>query len=566
MSLRAVGLVFLPVLLAACPGPDWVSVSSTIAVDRAVWITSPDENAVLSIDLETLAELTRSNGFPGASHLVLEDGLVRVSTGTGSAVDAVDRDGVPLERAAVPCGGVSALAGLPDGRVWVACPQDDLVLELGGASLSVPRPGALAIVDDVLHVASRDRILRFDLSTMELLGEDLVDRPPGASVIPITTLAVDPSGAVAAIYTVVDNNDRDRPPEDGGYGSVVDGEPRIQPWISHPDCGGPYAIFDGGERVFSDPAAAAFDPSGRLWIAHRGTQNVAVLECDRRVVPATETLAPLVANQRIGAGARGIAIAPDGESAFVDVGFDHAIAHVTLEAEPRSVARAGSFGLSEAAQRGRRAFFDATNTHATPSGIVTCGICHPSGGEDGLSWFLHTPGVARKVRRTPPVWSVDATVKPLHWDGEFGDAETLVGTTIRELMGGDALVISTADVAAFMAELPPPPGVPGDPEELAAAALIFGSAGCAECHAGDAFTDGQPHSVVAPAGDADADLDAVITPRLRGVRAHGPWLHDGRAPTLRSLFEEHNPADTHGTTTALSASEIDALILYLESL
>jgi cytochrome c peroxidase len=58
----------------------------------------------------------------------------------------------------------------------------------------------------------------------------------------------------------------------------------------------------------------------------------------------------------------------------------------------------------------------------------------------------------------------------------------------------------------------------------------------------------------------------VDTPSLVGVRSRAPYLHDGRAGSLRSLWLEHNPADRHGVTSPRSPDEIDALVAYLETL
>ncbi len=535
----------LAVVLTGCPGPEWVSVSSTIVEDGFdLLVTSPDEDAMIFVDREDLSEIGRREEV-GASHVVV--------TADGPFVTSA------LARAEqLPCNGLGAASWTRQEQLVVACPHDDLVGRFDGtATAEVARPLALAVVDDVVHVASRDRLVQLDARTLEVLEEREVARPDGLSVAPIEALAVDPSGDVAAVYTVVDNLNRDLAPEDGGYGSVVDGSPRIQPWIDHPDCPGPYAIFDGGERVFSDPSAAAFDDQGRLWIVHRGTQNVAVLECDKQA--PRRGMPRLVANQTIGAGGRGIVIV-DGVG-FVDVGFEHAVARVPADAPPTSRTRATSLvRWSPAALRGRLTFFDATNTHLTPSGILSCGTCHPGGGEDGLTWFFHTEGVPRKLRRTPPVFGANPGIKPLHWDGEFRAADTLVRTTITELMGGDGLVISGSDVGAFMQEAQPPPGGQASFFDTE----LYGRLGCVDCHRGWPGTDGQAHTVVPPSDDPDAHLDPVFTPTLRGVRARGPWLHDGRAATLRSVFFEHG-VGAHDLSAA-DPDDVDRLLSYLESL
>ena len=45
-----------------------------------------------------------------------------------------------------------------------------------------------------------------------------------------------------------------------------------------------------------------------------------------------------------------------------------------------------------------------------------------------------------------------------------------------------------------------------------------------------------------------------------------PYLYDGRADTLESLFREHNPDDLHGETSDLSDAELKDLVEYLRSL
>jgi cytochrome c peroxidase len=60
--------------------------------------------------------------------------------------------------------------------------------------------------------------------------------------------------------------------------------------------------------------------------------------------------------------------------------------------------------------------------------------------------------------------------------------------------------------------------------------------------------------------------DAYDTPSLRDTYRTPPYLHDGRAPTLRSLFTEHNPSDRHGHTSGLTGGQLDDLVAYLRTL
>ena len=216
-------------------------------------------------------------------------------------------------------------------------------------------------------------------------------------------------------------------------------------------------------------------------------------------------------------------------------------------------------------------FDDATDPHLTPFGVVTCGSCHPSAGEDGLSWRIEsmdaeTGGIERKVRRTPPAWQVDPEVKPLHWDGGFTSSDDLSLDTVQRLLGGDGLMVDTAALSAYMAEVAAAPAAPA--QGAAQARLrrqgeaVVAAKGCTTCHRGEIGTDGRAHDVLAPSDVADGDLDAVITPPLRAVRCRAPYGHDGRSATLAELLRAHR--DERGRPIALTDEERAAVIAYLD--
>ena len=62
---------------------------------------------------------------------------------------------------------------------------------------------------------------------------------------------------------------------------------------------------------------------------------------------------------------------------------------------------------------------------------------------------------------------------------------------------------------------------------------------------------------------ADEILDV---PSLLSVSTHGPYLSDGRAESLIEVLRDHNPANRHGDTEALSTDELDDLVYFLEGL
>jgi DNA-binding beta-propeller fold protein YncE len=564
-----------------------VASSSSIVLDPAgasVWVTSPDDDAVVELAREGGEELRRVHVEGGPSALawvgprlvVTHDRDTELSVLEPSVSDPTQ---VEVRRIATPCGGTAGVVA-DAALAWVACPNDDRVVglepETGRLARTLVvegRPTGLARRDATLFVAAarRGAIVAVDLAS-EAQREMAPVLAPGVAASQLSSIAIAPSGGVHALYQRVEADaDRERDPRAGGYGDVRDGAPRIEPRVNGP-CGDRYARFDGGPLAMSGPSAVAVR-GGLLWITHLSTDNVVLARCDEEG-GAREGSLEVIATFRVGRAPRGLALTDDGRTAFVDVGFDWALARLDAPSDPTSSVLTPTFArrrergaafLSDEALRGRSAFFDAVDTHLTPSGVVTCGTCHPYGGEDGLSWFFHTTGVPRKLRRTPPAWGARAALAPFHWDGEFRDGALLSQTTTRELMQGDGLLVDFDAIAAFMRELPPPPPRPIlDAAAYARGEAVFVRAGCGDCHLEPLRTDGILHTILAPTSDADATLAAADTPPLAGVRARAPYFHDGRAPTLRDTLTV--PDDAHGRTSTLTDAEIDDLVAYLESL
>lgn len=580
-------------LLATCtspPAPVTVSRSSTLVLDafHTLWVTSPDDDSLVAVDPDTLA-VTRTLALAGApSELALVGDTLVVTLAQSPEIALVStRAPFNVTRVRTPCGATRAVVALNPHTALASCPWDDLLVEIdlsrAAVTRTLPSPGrptALVRAGDALYVtASRLGRLRTLSLDGTLRADTALETTPGFNASQPAALDADPStGEPLAVFQRVDRDaDRTRPAAQGGYGSVSDGAPRIEPRLLAP-CGARYARFDGGLRVFSGPSALAYDASTEtLWVAHRSTDNVVALRCPHGE-NTSEAAVSMRAVWRVGRAPRAIALSPDGRTAWVDVGFDHAVARLTLSDDASRVrepdaARRRPFttSLSDAALRGRSLFDDATNTHLTPSGVVTCATCHPDGGDDGLTWFLHTPHIARKLRRTPPAWGAREDNSALHWDAGFHSASTLARTTLQELMGGDGLLVDTDAFAAWMAAAPTPPARPLTDDEIPRAqrglALFTSPAvGCAGCHAGPALSDRQLHAVLAPSRDPDGALPEARTPTLRAVRTHPPYLHDGRAETLRAVLTEHNPNESHGRTRALSEPELADLLTYLQSL
>lgn len=601
--------------------------SSTIAWSgdgRHLWVTSPDDDHVVAVDARTLeavgsvavagqpAELTVVGdrvvvtGAQRTSLAVLDDDPTAVAEGAAGATSEVAE--LP-----VPCGAPRSVVGVPGGTgslVAVTCPVDDrvVVADLDEAAVvavaDVPgRPTGLVHDGEHLLVSLglTGEIVRWDLDAVrsarpdaagpaELPGPEVArtawadaDRTPSL----LGALDVGAVGPVGA-YQVVDN-DRSLSSRqlegDPSYGSPLDGRARLEPAIAGA-CGARFADFGDPPRILALPVALAADPDDDLvWVVGQSSRSVSVVRC-REGGPSGRSTT--VAAFDVGDGPRGIVLAPDGRSAFVDVGFDHEVARLDLPEGwapsdgEGAIERSGSSAvgqrsvddgyLSPLAQTGRRMFHDATDRHLTPFGVVSCASCHPAAGDDGLTWRIETSSSDRKLRRTPPVWQVDASAKPLHWDGEFTDVDDLTLTTIRELLGGDGLLVDTAAITAYLAEALAPPGAPAVGEAGVGAwpsavvaegeALFEGDAlGCASCHTGSNGSDGRFHDVLDAVGERSQQLEQVVTPTLTGVRGRAPYGHDGRAATLADLLAEHRGVD--GRRFDLRPDELEAVVAYL---
>jgi cytochrome c peroxidase len=89
-------------------------------------------------------------------------------------------------------------------------------------------------------------------------------------------------------------------------------------------------------------------------------------------------------------------------------------------------------------------------------------------------------------------------------------------------------------------------------------------AACNTCHGGPELTDGKIHSVGLE--ERDDVYKGYNPPSLRGVYDKDPYLHDGRAKSLRDTLAGPHAADSVTGLGELSGAELDDLIEYLKSL
>lgn len=216
----------------------------------------------------------------------------------------------------------------------------------------------------------------------------------------------------------------------------------------------------------------------------------------------------------------------------------------------------------DAARRGEILFHSAK---ATIQQQFSCASCHPGGGSDGLAWDTSQRPVGDHLN-TRSLLGVRDT-RPFGWKGESATLADRVKNTMRHVHKHNISDTDAEDLAAFLKTLDPPRPLPQSAGAVPAIArgktFFHGKANCIRCHRGPALTSSIPRAVIM---NAKKELVTFDVPSLRGVARTAPYLHDGRAMTLESIFKDHNPGRRHGEAHLLSTSELGDLVAYLRSL
>ncbi len=345
-------------------------------------------------------------------------------------------------------------------------------------------------------------------------------------------------------------------------------------------------LLDEVDKGAANPWAVVCSGDGKeLYVTHAGTGELSVIDRfalheklsragkGERVTETTASakdvandLAFLVGIRRRvqlkGTGPRGIAVA-DGK-AYVGEYFSNSMSVVDLNDKKVSSISLGSKTPLSAERRGQMLFNDATICFQQ---WQSCASCHPGDARvDGLNWDLLNDGLGNPkntksllyAHRTPPVMST----------GIRKDAETAVRKGINHILYA---VIPEEDAAAIdsylksLRPLPSPYLVDG---KLSISAQkgkkVFEQSRCDSCHSGQLYTDMKLYNVGTGKGfEKDIKFD---TPTLIELWRTAPYLHDGRAATLKDILTKFNDENKHGRTLGLNETHLDDLVEFLLSL
>lgn len=206
-------------------------------------------------------------------------------------------------------------------------------------------------------------------------------------------------------------------------------------------------------------------------------------------------------------------------------------------------------------QRGRELFHSAVEPLAVAPGAgMSCNVCHPSGGSDGLTWLFED-----FPRQTPSLQGGVAHRAPFTWTGTVETVEDEAMATSSMRMGGALNEELAGMISSYLGTLPAPSPAPIENRarwQLGQQVFHRAEVGCATCHSGPDGSDGRTHQVLG------FDV-ATATPHLAGIARTAPYLHDGSAKTLEQVLER--AADgSMGDTSSLTADEHKSLVYFLE--
>ena len=356
-------------------------------------------------------------------------------------------------------------------------------------------------------------------------------------------------------------------------------------------------LLDEPQRYFADVTGVAFTPDGsRALVTSAGTDKVAVVDAAKLVALVRRTSDAgrrdelpnwlgassefVVARIPVKDNPRGVAVAPDGTTAWVANTLDDSLTVIDMKTLS-AVARVDLGGPKERThiRWGEQLFHSANVTFQRQ---FACATCHPDGHVDGLTYDIEADGIGQNPvdnRTLRGIYDTD----PFKWAGTNA-------TLARQC--GARLAIFFTRIAPFTPDelralndytvtIPRPPNryrAPGTPltEAQRRGKILFErtrtndgrdiplEGRCAYCHFAPYYTDRQQRDV-----GTKYQLDTAgkfDVPHLNNIYDSAPYLHNGMADTLEEIWTVHNPNDTHGYTNDMTKDQLNDLIEYLKTL
>ncbi len=263
-----------------------------------------------------------------------------------------------------------------------------------------------------------------------------------------------------------------------------------------------------------------------------------------------------------GIGPRGFAVIDT--KVYIAEYFTDSIGIVDIDPDARAGAKTIPLGERRGAtmvRKGEVLFNDASLSFQKWN---SCTSCHTGDGRaSALNWDLLNDGVANPknskslllAHQTPPAMIT----------GVRANAEVAVRSGIRYIQFAETTERKAQYIDEYLKSLKPiaSPYLVGGKLSKAAknGAKLFKKAGCGRCHTGQLYTNMDKYDV--GTGTDEEDYAEFDTPTLVEVWRTAPYLHDGRAATIKEVLIKFNKDDQHGETLNLSEKEITDLAEYV---
>ena len=554
----------------ALAAPSRARSSSIAASDRHVVVVNPDSGTVTILDASTIQPLGEVHvGDQPQSVALSANGRIAfvASTGDGTVaiVDVFNR--AVVRKAEI---GVEPTGIIVDGdRLFVADHGADVIRILDAVTLAAegtiavgPMPRALTLDAERrrLYVtlfrsaevkeieADALTVLRTFRSNLEHSLAHSIAVADGEILVPLSHLAA------------------------GNTNLSVAGTIRPELVVHFDNGNSNVQIFldDGTEakpgEAVNVPRDVVMTSTRKIFLVHAGSDKYSVYDPKER-----EHRGPYPTN---GFNPNGVALSPDEGRVYVNNALSGSISVIDGFTEKLiHTVPVTRIPLRSDLLNGKILFHTAARPDVAQDHWISCVSCHPDGGADGFTW--HFPD---GPRNTTSLIGVAETL-PLHWSGDLDELQD-VESTVRVIQFGTGLAEGASncdpacdqappnarrsrdldDLAAYIASLRPPRRVYERNDATRRGEAVFNRAGCGSCHVAPLYTDRKKHDVGTGGDPTERKGGSFDTPTLRGLRDTAPYMHDGRAATLRDVV------DIHGNTATLSTAERNDLAAFLANI
>jgi len=355
-------------------------------------------------------------------------------------------------------------------------------------------------------------------------------------------------------------------------------------------------LIDLPNLAFADTYSVAMTPDDRkFYLTCAGADAVVAVNMEELRQVAEEVLAERIprpadnlglsrryvsARIPVGTNPRALAVSSDGHWLYVANRLDDSISVIDTNAD--HVVRTMVIGEASPPDQllhGERLFNSAARTFQTQ---FSCASCHPDEGFDALQYDMEPDGVGTAIIDNRNMRAIAGT-GPFKWTGGNPDIATQCGVRTAKWIVRTGWLSSAevVDLATYIESIEAVANPYRSPDGVLTPAQKRGrvlfersttnrgepipeKSRCNYCHRGPKFTNGESFDVGTKARhDTTSRFD---TAHLTNIFESGPYLHDGRAPTLEEIWTKYNLKDEHGISNDWTKEQLNDLVEYLKSL